>query len=151
MTGALMRIDIKGRGDNRLRDKWSEGPKAYLGLAMAGYPNLFTVTGPGSPSVFTNMLPSIEQHVDWICDCIGYMNARDYTCVEAEVDAEEDWTDHVREVSDFALKTATDSWYLGANIEGKPRVFMPYLGGLPEYIRKCEQVVTDGYEGFRFG
>ncbi len=151
MTGALLRIDIQGRGDNRLCDKWSDGPKAYLGLAMAGYPNLFTVTGPGSPSVLTNMLPSIEQHVDWICDCVGYMNGRNYTSIEAEAEAEEDWNDHVREVSDFALKTATDSWYLGANIEGKPRVFMPYLGGLPEYIRKCEEVVANGYEGFRFG
>ena len=151
MTGALLKIDIQGRGDNQLSEKWAAGPKAYLGLTMAGYPNLFTVTGPGSPSVLTNMLPSIELHVDWICDCIRWMNARNYTSIEAKDEAEEDWTDHVREVSDFALKTATDSWYLGANIEGKPRVFMPYLGGLPEYNRRVDEIVADDYRGFRFG
>ncbi len=148
MTGAILNVDIVGRDGRRLRDKWADGPRSYLGLAVSGYPNLFTVTGPGSPSVLTNMLPTLEQHVDWISDCIGYMEARGLASIEADRDAEDDWVDHVREISDAALKTTTNSWYLGSNVAGKPRVFMPYLGGLPEYIRRSEQVAADGYEGF---
>ncbi|MDP6517887.1 MAG: NAD(P)/FAD-dependent oxidoreductase [Alphaproteobacteria bacterium] len=150
MTGALNNIDIRGRGDACLRERWADGPSSYLGLAMADFPNLFTVTGPGSPSVFTNMIPSIEQHVDWITDCLGYMKARNYTAIEAEGDAEKGWWDHVQEVAAQGLKATTDSWYLGANVAGKPRVFMPYYGGFPAYCQKCEQVAADGYEGFAF-
>ena len=150
MTGAIKNVDIRGRQGARLQERWADGPSSYLGLAMADFPNLFTVTGPGSPSVFTNMLPTIEQHVDWIADCIGYMNAGNYRCIEATGEAERDWWDHVQEVGNIGLKAATDSWYVGANIEGKPRVFMPYLGGYPEYCRRCEEVVAEGYKGFAF-
>ncbi len=150
MTGALTNVDIRGRGDASLQQRWAHGPSSYLGLAMAKFPNLFTVTGPGSPSVFTNMLPTIEQHVDWIADCIDYMGARNHRSIEAEIDAERAWWDHVQEAGEVGLKTTTDSWYLGANVDGKARVFMPYIGGFPEYCRKCEQVVADGYAGFAF-
>jgi cation diffusion facilitator CzcD-associated flavoprotein CzcO len=150
MTGAIMNVDIRGRGGARLRERWAGGPSSYLGLAMADFPNLFTVTGPGSPSVFTNMLPTIEQHVNWIADCIGYMNTRNYRCIEATPDAERDWWEHVQEVGNVGLKGTTDSWYIGANVEGKARVFMPYLGGYPQYCERCEEIVADGYKGFAF-
>jgi cyclohexanone monooxygenase len=150
MTGALTDVDIRGRADVSLRQRWANGPSSYLGLAMVDFPNLFTVTGPGSPSVFTNMIPTIEQHVEWITDCIDHMTARNYTSIEAEADAEKAWWDHVQEGAKVGLKATTDSWYLGANVAGKARVFMPYLGGFPEYCRKCEQVVADGYAGFAF-
>jgi cyclohexanone monooxygenase len=150
MTGALLRIDIRGRGGVSLKDKWSEGPKAYLGLTMAGFPNLFTVTGPGSPSVLTNMLPSIEQHVDWIADCLTAVRGKGATVIEAEHQAEEAWVGHVGESAGNTLRSTCSSWYVGANIPGKPRVFMPYIGGLPAYIERCEAVVAKGYEGFAF-
>jgi len=150
MTGALERIDIRGRGGRTLREKWSEGPRTYLGLAVAGFPNLFTITGPGSPSVLTNMLPSIEQHVDWIADAIEHLRARDLDSMEAERGAEEAWVEHVNEVADATLFPTCNSWYLGANVPGKPRVFMP-CPGFPEYVAKCEEVVANGYEGFTLG
>jgi cyclohexanone monooxygenase len=148
MTGAIMNVDIRGRGDVSLRERWADGPSSYLGLAMTDFPNLFTVTGPGSPSVFTNMLPTIEQHVEWISECLAYMKAHEYTVIEAESNAEKAWWDHVQSVAEQGLKATTDSWYLGANVAGKSRVFMPYYGGFPEYCRVCEQVVADGFEGF---
>ena len=150
MTGALTNIDIQGRAGASLRERWAAGPNSYLGLAMADFPNLFTVTGPGSPSVFTNMLPTIEQHVDWITDCINFMNTHDHTQIETTAAAEKAWWTHVQEVAKVGIKATTDSWYLGANVDGKSRVFMPYLGGYPEYCRKCEAVVADGYAGFSF-
>jgi cation diffusion facilitator CzcD-associated flavoprotein CzcO len=151
MTGALMAVDIQGVGGARLRERWEEGPSSYLGLAMADFPNLFTVTGPGSPSVFTNMLPTIEQHVNWIADCIGYMEARNYRQITAEPDAEKAWWDHVQDVGDVGLKGSVDSWYVGANIEGKPRQMMPYLGGYPQYCQKCDEIAAEDYRGFKFG
>jgi cyclohexanone monooxygenase len=150
MTGALNRIDIRGKSDVSLRELWADGPSSYLGLAMAGFPNLFTVTGPGSPSVLTNMLPSIEQHVEWISDCIKAMSEQGHMTIEATAEAEQDWWQHVQEAGQSGLKHTTQSWYLGANIEGKARVFMPYMGGFPNYCKKCDQVVENGYEGFRF-
>ena len=150
MTGAIKNVDIQGRGGAKLQERWADGPSSYLGLAMADFPNLFTVTGPGSPSVFTNMLPTIEQHVDWIVDCIGYMNAGNYRCIEATEQAEAEWWEHVQEVANIGIKGTTDSWYIGANVEGKPRVFMPYLGGYPEYCRRCDEIVANGYTGFAF-
>ena len=149
MTGALLAVDIQGVGGARLQERWADGPSSYLGLAIADFPNLFTVTGPGSPSVFTNMLPSIEQHVNWIADCIAFMEARNYRRIEADADAEEQWWDHVQEVGAVGLKATVDSWYIGANIEGKARGMMPYLGGFPQYCQKCEQVAAEGYAGFR--
>jgi cyclohexanone monooxygenase len=148
MTGALLRVDIRGRDGQSLQDKWKEGPKTYLGLTMAGFPNLFTITGPGSPSVLTNMLPSIEQHVEWIADCIEYIRSRGATLIEADAAAEEAWVGHVGETAGGTLRATCSSWYLGANIPGKPRVFMPYIGGFPAYIERCEAVVKAGYEGF---
>ena len=148
MTGAIMNVDIRGRGGVSLRERWADGPSSYLGLAMSDFPNLFTVTGPGSPSVFTNMLPTIEQHVEWISECLAYMKAHEYTVIEAESAAEKAWWKHVQSVAQQGLKASTDSWYLGANVAGKPRVFMPYYGGFPEYCRVCEQVVADDFEGF---
>jgi cyclohexanone monooxygenase len=149
MTGALLRVDIRGRGGRRLRDRWAEGPRTYLGLAISGFPNLFTVTGPASPSVFTNMLPSIEQHCEWITECIRTLREQGKGEIEAEPDAENAWMEHNREVGDTHLRSSTASWYTGENIEGKPVGFMPYIGGFPQYREKCEEVVFNGYQGFR--
>jgi cation diffusion facilitator CzcD-associated flavoprotein CzcO len=147
MTGALTRIDLRGTGGRALRDKWAEGPRTYLGLMSAGFPNLFIVTGPGSPSVLSNMVPSIEQHANWIAVCLDWMRAGAFNRIEAAADAENAWVAHVNEVADATLYPSCNSWYLGANIPGKPRVFMPYLG-FPAYVQKCEEVVAAGYEGF---
>ena len=147
MTGSLLNVDIRGRGGLPLREKWSEGPRTFLGLGTSGFPNLFTITGPGSPSVLSNMLPSIEQHVNWIADCVSYMRDRDIACIEATSHAEEAWVAHVNEVADESLYPGCNSWYLGANVPGKPRVFMPYLGYAP-YVEKCNEVAANGYEGF---
>jgi cyclohexanone monooxygenase len=148
MTGALLRVDIRGRGGLKLADRWNEGPKTYLGLTIAGFPNLFTITGPGSPSVLTNMLPSIEQHVEWIADCLEAVRARGGTVIEATEEAQEGWVQHVGSVAGLTLRSTCSSWYVGANIPGKPRVFMPYIGGFPAYLERCEAVVKNGYEGF---
>lgn len=148
MTGALSQIDIRGRSRASLSDSWRDGPSSYLGLAMHDYPNLFTVTGPGSPSVLTNMIPSVEHHVEWITECIAYMGCEGLTTIEATKAAELAWWQHVQEVASIGLKQSTKSWYTGANIEGKANVFMPYKGGFPEYCHKCTEVAENGYEGF---
>jgi cyclohexanone monooxygenase len=150
MTGALDRIDIRGRTGQRLKDKWSAGPRTYLGLMVAGFPNLFTITGPGSPSVLSNMLPSIEQHVNWIADCVAFLNGEDLSVIEAQTAAEDAWVDHVNEVADETLFRSCNSWYVGANVPGKPRVFTPYLG-YADYVEKCDDVVAKRYEGFELG
>jgi cyclohexanone monooxygenase len=147
MTGALTRIDIRGPGGARLAETWAEGPRTYLGLCMAGFPNLFAVTGPGSPSVLTNMLPTIEQHVEWIADCLGYLRANGFKCIEATQGAQDAWVAHVNEIADRTLFPTCNSWYLGANVPGKPRVFMPYIG-FPPYVEKCNRVAAEGYAGF---
>ncbi len=148
MTGTYFKIDIRGKNDLSLKDKWSEGPKTYLGLQAAGFPNLFMITGPGSPSVLSNMPVSIEQHIDWIADFLQYTRERDIKTVEADVDAETAWVAHVNEVAEPTMYMLANSWYLGANIPGKPRVFMPYVGGLGNYRKKCNEVANKGYEGF---
>jgi cation diffusion facilitator CzcD-associated flavoprotein CzcO len=148
MTGALLKIDIRGRGGRALSHKWREGPRAYLGIAMAGFPNLFAVTGPGSPSVLTNMLPTIEQHVDWITDVLAYMRANRLGTIEPQGQAEDAWVEHAGEMADRTLRYTCGSWYLGVNIPGKPRVFMPYIGGFPRYVQKCNEVAANRYEGF---
>ncbi|HEX5796128.1 MAG TPA: NAD(P)/FAD-dependent oxidoreductase, partial [Geminicoccaceae bacterium] len=150
MTGALLRIEIRGAGGRTLKEAWAEGPRTYLGLAVAGFPNLFTITGPGSPSVLSNMLPSIEQHVDWIAECIGHLRAQGLGRIEATGAAEDAWVAHVNEVAGATLFPSCNSWYLGANVPGKPRVFMPYLG-FPAYVQKCAEVAARGYEGFALG
>jgi len=148
MTGALNSIDIRNSEGNALSEKWQEGPRTFLGLTITGFPNLFTITGPGSPSVLTNMLPSIEQHVEWISDCIVHMRDHKKRRIEATLDAENAWVEHVTEVAGGNLRSTCSSWYVGANIPGKPRVFMPYIGGFPMYVQKCEEIVRNGYEGF---
>ena len=148
MTGTLLKMDIRGLGGQSLREKWAEGPKTYLGLSIAGFPNLFTVTGPGSPSVLTNMLPSIEQHVDWISDCLAYLRAHGHDRISPSPEAEAAWVSHVGQTADLSLRATCSSWYVGANIPGKPRVFMPYMGGFPAYVDKCNAVSANGYDGF---
>src|ERR1043165_5683379 len=148
MTGALMKIDIRGRGGVTRSEEWSAGPKTYLGLCVAGFPNLFTITGPGSPSVLTNMLPTIEQHVDWIADTLAWMRERGIETIEASGDAQERWVAHVGDLASQTLRYTCGSWYLGANVPGKPRVFMPYIGGFPRYVQQCRDVAANGYEGF---
>jgi cyclohexanone monooxygenase len=148
LTGALSAIDIRGRGGVTLTSRWADGPRNFLGVAMAGFPNLFTVTGPLSPSVLTNMVVSIEQHVDWITDCITYLRDNGYISVEAMTESEDAWVDHVAEVGAFTLFPRADSWYMGANVPGKARVFLPYVGGMPEFRQKCDDVASSGYEGF---
>ncbi len=148
MTGPLTRIRISGRGGALLSEKWADGPHTYLGVAIAGFPNLFTITGPGSPSVLSNMPVSIEQHVEWISDCIAHMRANGLTTIEATAEAEAAWTAHVAEVANATLLPASDTWYTGMNIPGKPRVFMPYLGGVGPYRQKCDEIAAGGYEGF---
>ena len=148
MTGALLDIDIRGRGGRRLSDEWTDGPRTYLGLSVAGFPNLFTITGPGSPSVLSNMIVSIEQHVDWIADCLAYLRERGLGTIEATAEAQEAWVRHVNEVGHLTLYPRAPSWYMGANIPGKPRVFMPYIGGVGVYRQKCAEIAAKGYEGF---
>jgi cation diffusion facilitator CzcD-associated flavoprotein CzcO len=151
LTGPLLRIGIEGRGGRRLADVWKAGPRNYLGLQVPGFPNLFTITGPGSPSVLCNMPVAIEQHVDWITDCIGHMRQRGLSKVEPAEHAAETWLERVQAAADATLlPKAHHSWYLGANVPGKPRVFMPYAGGMAHYKKICEQVAEGGYEGFEF-
>lgn len=149
LTGSITAIDIQGRNGATVPEKWADGPQAYLGLALAGFPNLFTITGPGSPSVLSNMVVSIEQHVEWVTGLLRHMQEHDLRTVEAERQAEDDWVAHVREVADQTLLPQAASWYMGANIPGKPRVFMPYIG-VAAYRRKCDEVAANDYQGFTF-
>lgn len=149
MTGSFDRMNIVGREGLTLREKWSAGPRTFLGMMVNGFPNLFTITGPGSPSVLANMLPAIEQHVDWMVDCIAHLEAIGARTIEPERVAEDEWVEHVNEVSQVSLRSTCSSWYVGANVPGKPRVFMPYIGGFPVYVDRCNQVMNAGYEGFR--
>jgi cyclohexanone monooxygenase len=146
MTGALLAVDIRGRGGVRLADVWAEGPRTYLGLGTAGFPNLFTITGPGSPSVLSNMIVSIEQHVDWITDCLKYLKGG---TIEPTPEAQQTWVEHVAEVGAATLYPLANSWYLGSNVPGKPRVFLPYIGGVGAYRAICDEVAAENYKGFR--
>jgi cyclohexanone monooxygenase len=148
MTGALTRMGIVGRQGETLADKWEAGPRTYLGLMTVGFPNMFMITGPGSPSVLSNMIVSIEQHVDWISDCLSYLASRRIDIIEPTISAENDWVEHVNEVAHTTLYPSAASWYMGANIPGKPRVFMPYIGGVGTYRQKCDEIAASGYEGF---
>lgn len=150
MTGALDRIDIRGRGGLPLKEKWSAGPLTYLGIQVNGFPNLFTITGPGSPSVLTNMIVSIEQHVEWIRDLLVKMDADGSVEVEASANAEAEWVAYVNMVAELTLFHGCSSWYLGANVPGKPRVFMP-LPGFHEYKQQCDDIAAAGYPGFVLG
>ncbi|MGE0313464.1 MAG: flavin-containing monooxygenase [Lautropia sp.] len=150
VTGALDRVDIRGTGGRTLRSKWAEGPRTYLGLMSAGFPNLFTITGPNSPSVLTNVIMAIEQHVGWISDCIARMQADGKQVIDASVRAEDEWMEHARQVASKTLFASANSWYTGANIPGKPRAFLPYIGGLGNYTAICDEIAASGYRGFVF-
>jgi cyclohexanone monooxygenase len=148
MTGPILGPDFTGAHGRKLRDKWAAGPRTYLGIATAGFPNLFIVTGPGSPSVLVNMAVAIEHHVDWMADCIAYLRQRGLASIDATTEAEDAWVDHVNEVANVTLFPHANSWYMGANVPGKPRVFMPYIGGFPRYDDVCRGVAADDYRGF---
>ena len=148
MTGALKDIDLRTSDGHTIQDKWEGGPLAYLGLMIAGFPNMFMVTGPGSPGVKSQMILSCEQHVDWIADCLAHMAANGHGRIEPKPEAEAEWVAHVNEVGDSTLYPLANSWYMGANIPGKPRVFMPYVGGVHNYTAKLKEVVENDYEGF---
>jgi len=147
MTGSFLKANIHGRNGLALTEAWSAGPLTYLGLNTRGFPNMFLVTGPGSPSVLTNMIVSIEQHVNWIGDCIDYMRASGHRVIEADEQAQSDWVNYVNMIAGYTLFPTCNSWYLGANVPGKPRVFMPLLG-YSDYVAKCEQVAKADYQGF---
>jgi cyclohexanone monooxygenase len=151
MTGAMKEIDIRADAGPSIREKWRHGPRTYLGIMMAGFPNLFMITGPQSPGVKSQMILACEQHVDWIADCLLYLRERGFARIEAEPEAEDAWVRHNNQVADRTLYPLANSWYVGANIPGKPRVFMPYVGGVAAYKKKCDEVAARGYEGFRFG
>ena len=148
MTGPLMSIDIRGCGGESLRDKWVAGPRTYLGLTVAGFPNMFAITGPGSPSVLTNMPVAIEQHVEWVAECIRDLRERDIERIEATVEAEDEWVEHVNVTAHETLYVHADSWYMGANVPGKPRVFTPYVGTVSDYRTRCNEVIAENYRGF---
>ena len=149
VTGAITAVDITGRDDAALKDKWADGPQTYLGLTTAGFPNLFLITGPGSPSVLSNMAVSIEQHVDWVLDCLGHLRAHGFAAIEPTATAEAGWTQHVNDCADITLFPAANSWYMGANVPGKPRVFLPYPAGVDFYRATCDEVVARDYLGFK--
>jgi cyclohexanone monooxygenase len=148
MTGALSRIDVTGRGGRTLADAWHEGPKSYLGMAVDGFPNMFIVNGPGSPSVLANMVLTSEQQVDWIADALTYMTDHEVAALEAQRDEVERWVDYCGKLATGSLALEANSWYLGANIPGKPRVFMPYIGGFAKYAAECDVIAKEGYTGF---
>jgi cyclohexanone monooxygenase len=148
MTGSFDKIRITGRNGLTLTEKWRAGPRAYLGIAAAGFPNLFMITGPGSPSVLASMIQAIEQHVDWLADCLGHMRDIGATSIEPALKDEDAWVEHVNDVSTVSLRSTCSSWYVGTNIPGRPRVFMPYIGGFPVYVQKCNEVMSSGFEGF---
>jgi cyclohexanone monooxygenase len=148
MTGALVAVDIEGRNGVTLKDKWHDGTRTYLGLMVHGFPNLFTITGPASPSVFSNMMISIEQHVDWVADCLVHLRQNRLASIEPTKEAEDFWVDHNTEVGNGTLYPLANSWYMGSNVPGKPRVLMPYIGGVGVYRQECDDIVADSYRGF---
>ena len=150
MTGTLFNVDIRGRNDLALKKKWEAGPRTYLGLMSESFPNLFMITGPGSPSVKGNMMNSIEQHVDLVVDTLIHMRGRGLETIEPELGAEDEWVDHVQAAAEKTLFPRANSWYMGANIPGKPRLFMPYIAGVGSYRRTCEEIVANAYRGFLF-
>jgi cyclohexanone monooxygenase len=148
MTGAMKEIDIRTDTGTTIEEKWADGPRTYLGIMMAGFPNLFMITGPQSPGVKSQMILSCEQHVDWIADCLTHLRDKGLHRIEPEKPAEDAWVQHTNEVADGTLYPLANSWYMGANIPGKPRIFMPYVGGVAAYKKKCDEVAAKGYEGF---
>jgi len=150
MTGTILAIDIQGRDGVTMRDAWADGPRTHLGLMVAGFPNLFMITGPGSPSVLSNMIVSIEQHVDWVSAALAHLRAQGLSLIETTLPAQEEWVTHVNEVAHRTLYPQANSWYMGANIPGKPQLFMPYVGGVGTYRQLCDEIAAGGYPGFLF-
>ena len=150
VTGPLFALNLTGKDGGKLKDAWAQGPQSYLGLMVSDFPNLFTVNGPSSPSVLANMLQTIEHHVDWIVDCIAYMEKNGFVRIDADEAAQIAWAHEVANMADKTLYTKADSWYMGANVPGKPRVFLMYIGGLDRYVERVEQIVAEGYSGFNF-
>jgi cyclohexanone monooxygenase len=148
MTGSVVRMDITGIDGMTIADKWADGPHNYLGIGVAGFPNLFNMQGPGSPSVFATMVTGIEHQGDWITDCITHMSDGGCTRIDTTADAETTWGERVAQVAEPSLRSSCDSWYIGSNIEGKPRVFMPWIGGFPAYVESCDEVAENDYRGF---
>ena len=151
LTGAVLSIEIQGIGGQFLKQKWADGPRTYLGLMTSGFPNLFIITGAGSPSVLVNMVVGIEHHVEWICDCIKHLRENGQATIEATKAAEDQWVEHVNQAANKTLFPLANSWFLGANIPGKPRVFMPYVAKIGVYRKECQQIADRGYEGFTLG
>jgi cyclohexanone monooxygenase len=150
VTGPLFALNVRGTDGRLLQDHWREGPQSYLGLMVAGFPNLFTVNGPSSPSVLANMLQTIEHHVEMIVDCIDHMEKNGLVRVEADETAQVAWAHEVASMAEKTLYPKADSWYMGANVPGKPRVFLMFIGGLDRYVERCEAIVREDYKGFRF-
>jgi cation diffusion facilitator CzcD-associated flavoprotein CzcO len=148
MTGALTRIDIRGRNRATVKETWKDGPQAFMGMAVNGFPNMFTICGPGSPSVLSNVITHIEQNVEWISDCMSHMRDNGKNCIEVTRESEMEWSAHVAELGDASLFAQCNSWYVGANIPGKPRVFLAYAGGFPAYTDKCDDIASNGYAEF---
>jgi cyclohexanone monooxygenase len=148
VTGSFLRIDVHGRGGRSLADVWHDGPRTYLGVAVAGFPNLFMLSGPGSPSILVNVVRSAEQQVDWLADLLRHATDRGATSIEAERAAQDAWVDHVNEAAAGTILLKADNWYVGANVPGKPRVFMPYAGGLDTYRAECHEIAAADYRGF---
>jgi len=148
LTGAVLGIDLRGRGGLKLAQKWADGPRTYLGLMTSGFPNLFIITGAGSPSVLVNMVVGIEHHVEWITDCLSYLRDRGLSTIEATKEAEDRWVEHVNAAANRTLFPKANSWFLGANVPGKPRVFMPYVAKIGVYRKECQDIADNGYEGF---
>ncbi len=151
ITGALLAVDIRTTSGKSLREEWRNGPETYLGLGIAGFPNMFVVTGPGSPSVFSNMVLSGEHDMDWFTHCLTFLRDNGYSTIEADGRAQAEWMDHVDEIAGRTLVNRAASWYRGANVDGKPQRFMPYVGGVNTYQAKCREVAALGYEGFVIG
>ena len=150
VTGPLFALNLTGVGGVTLQDAWKNGPQSYLGLMVSGFPNLFTVNGPSSPSVLANMLQTIEHHVDWIVDCIAYADKKGFARIDADEATQVAWAHEVASMAETTLYTKANSWYMGANVPGKPRVFLMYIGGLDNYVTRCDQIARDGYVGFNF-
>ena len=148
LSGALVAVDIEGRDGLTLKQKWEAGTRTYLGIMVNGFPNFYTITGPQSPSVFSNMMISIEQHVDWIADLLVHMRDNGKAVVDATKEAEDFWCAHNEEAGSYTLYPQANSWYMGSNVPGKPRVLMPYIGGVGVYRQECDEIAADDYRGF---
>jgi cation diffusion facilitator CzcD-associated flavoprotein CzcO len=148
VTGTLLKLNLRGKNGQTLHEKWKDGPRTYLGLASANFPNLFMVTGPQSPAILVNFPTCIEKHVDWVSNAINYVRASSAEEFEADVQAEDEWVELISASVEGTLMTTVDSWYMNSNIPGKPKVFTAYFAGWPTYAEIIDDVVAQGYKGF---